>query len=97
MKLYECPVHGGGDILEHFPHIDCLHCIKIRDRILEQAKAHEAAATMPRVRLLDEVYWPTNNSHEGRLIHNLEHKPKFFATKREYRNYLREKGVREAG
>lgn len=97
MFLYECPIHGKGDNLETFSQLDCVVCASIRARIQDQRKAHEARAQMHITKLQESVYWPTNNSHEGRLITNLEHKPKFFATKREYRNYLRENGVREAG
>lgn len=98
MKLYQCETHGDGDNLEDFPDENCEGCKKVRARILEQQGFHERKkADGPIVKLLESVYWPTDNGHDGRLIHNLEHKPVFFASKREYRNYLREKGIRERG
>ena len=90
MNLYECPEHETN-----FDHPTCEDCIRIK-KIIKHNK--EVSDRTPRTAKMQmSVYWPSEMGSEGRLIHNLEHKPQFFPLKRDYRNYLKKSGLREKG
>ena len=94
MRLYECPEHDQ----EWESHPECTTCKRIVEVIAKHEEALKKDPLKPRSHFHGEsVYWPSRMGHMGRTIENLEHRPKHFALKSQYREYLKRKNVREAG
>lgn len=93
LKLFECPEHD-----EDFENNkDCHTCSRILKQISANKEAYKRSQETKRVKLREQVYWPSEMGHMGRTIENLEHRPVHFATKTSYREYLKRHDVREAG
>lgn len=90
--LFQCPLHGA-DWAEQL-HPDCCECVRLYQLNLKNKEI--ASRTTRRPRLREEVYWPREMAHNGRLIENLDHTPKFFSEKRKFRDYLKANNIREA-
>lgn len=98
LRLYECPEHNQD--WDHHP--DCAVCTRIREVIKHNKDVHLRSLKIPRVRLREEVYWPSRvtqggMTHEGRVIENLDHRPVLARNKDHYRELLKTHNAREAG
>lgn len=92
MRIYECPKHGDSFLNDG----TCEDCTRIL-KVIEHNK-EVSSRTPKRTRILgrNDVHWPGVGPY-GRTVENLEHTPRHFGTKREFRDYLKSHNVNEAG